>query len=72
MVVAIAGLAGDVYLCHPFLVHAAQSHLGTTPRFLAQLPLYSTEPYQLHGGRRVAHHQFLQHLALDSTTPPHQ
>ncbi|MFE6592569.1 phytanoyl-CoA dioxygenase family protein [Streptomyces sp. NPDC057781] len=41
------GLAGDVYLCHPFLVHAAQPHRGTTPRFLAQPPLYPAEPYQL-------------------------
>lgn len=30
------GRAGDVYLCHPFLVHAAQRHRGTTPRLLAQ------------------------------------
>lgn len=33
------GAAGDVYLCHPFLVHAAQPHRGTRPRFLAQPPL---------------------------------
>jgi Phytanoyl-CoA dioxygenase (PhyH) len=33
------GSAGDVYLCHPFLVHAAQSHRGTAPRFIAQPPL---------------------------------
>ncbi|MGN6418491.1 MAG: phytanoyl-CoA dioxygenase family protein [Pseudobacter sp.] len=33
------GKAGTVYLCHPFLVHAAQSHTGTAPRFLAQPPL---------------------------------
>jgi len=30
------GAAGDVYLCHPFLVHAAQRNRGTTVRFLAQ------------------------------------
>lgn len=30
------GRAGDVYLCHPFLVHAAQRHRGVTPRFVAQ------------------------------------
>lgn len=30
------GRAGDVYLCHPFLVHAGQRHHGTEPRFLAQ------------------------------------
>jgi len=26
------GSAGDVYLCHPFLVHAAQANHGTRPR----------------------------------------
>lgn len=30
------GSPGDVFLCHPFLVHAAQRHRGTTPRVLAQ------------------------------------
>lgn len=30
------GAPGDVYLCHPFLVHAAQRHRGTVPRVLAQ------------------------------------
>jgi Phytanoyl-CoA dioxygenase (PhyH) len=35
--VALAtGRAGDVYLCHPFLVHAAQRHRGREPRFVAQ------------------------------------
>ncbi|MEU4425200.1 phytanoyl-CoA dioxygenase family protein [Actinoplanes sp. NPDC024001] len=39
--VALAtGRAGDVFLCHPFLVHAAQPHHGTRPRFMAQPPLY--------------------------------
>jgi hypothetical protein len=33
------GPAGTAYLCHPFLVHAARRHRGTTPRFLAQPPL---------------------------------
>ncbi|OKJ02901.1 phytanoyl-CoA dioxygenase family protein [Kitasatospora sp. CB01950] len=36
------GRAGDVYLCHPFLIHAAQPHHGTVPRFLAQPALLST------------------------------
>jgi Phytanoyl-CoA dioxygenase (PhyH) len=30
------GVAGDVYLCHPFLVHAAQRNLRGQPRFIAQ------------------------------------
>jgi hypothetical protein len=34
-----AGAAGTVYLCHPFLVHAAQPHRGERPRFMAQPPL---------------------------------
>ncbi|CAM4400639.1 phytanoyl-CoA dioxygenase family protein [Nocardia ninae] len=38
------GRAGDVYLCHPFLVHAAQRHRGTSARFLAQPPLLSRGP----------------------------
>lgn len=37
--VAATGAAGDVYLCHPFLVHSAQPHRGATPRFMAQPPL---------------------------------
>jgi hypothetical protein len=41
------GLAGTVYLCHPFLVHAAQPHRGTRPRFLAQPPLLPSQPFSL-------------------------
>jgi hypothetical protein len=37
--VMATGAAGTVYLCHPFLVHAAQPRHGTAPRFLAQPPL---------------------------------
>lgn len=42
------GEAGTVYLCHPFLVHAAQPHRGSVPRFLAQPPLEPAEPFELH------------------------
>lgn len=41
------GAPGDVYLCHPFLVHAAQPHRGSEPRFMAQPPLYPAQPLQL-------------------------
>lgn len=41
------GEAGTVYLCHPFLVHAAQPHHGTRPRFMAQPPLHAAQPIQL-------------------------
>lgn len=33
------GKAGTIYLCHPFLVHSAQPHTGSTPKFMAQPPL---------------------------------
>jgi hypothetical protein len=46
--VLATGLAGTVYLCHPFLVHAAQPHHGRNPRFMAQPPLFPTEPFQIH------------------------
>lgn len=42
--VSAVGAAGTVYLCHPFLVHAAQPHRGSNPRFLAQPPLLPREP----------------------------
>jgi hypothetical protein len=45
--VLAAGEAGTVYLCHPFLVHAAQPHRGTRPRFMAQPPLVPAEPIRL-------------------------
>lgn len=43
------GFGGTVYLCHPFLAHAAQLHHGTEPRFLAQPPLVSREPFDVYG-----------------------
>jgi len=46
--VALAtGSIGDVYLCHPFLVHSAQQHRGRTPRFMAQPPLLPTQELEL-------------------------
>lgn len=41
------GEAGTVYLCHPFLVHAAQPHRGTRPKFMAQPPLLSSSAFQV-------------------------
>ena len=38
-VVLATGKAGTVYLCHPFIAHAAQKHHGTRPKFMAQPPL---------------------------------
>ncbi|MGJ0117764.1 phytanoyl-CoA dioxygenase family protein [Williamsia sp. MIQD14] len=45
--VLATGAAGDVHLCHPFLVHAAQQHRGTRPRFLSQPGLMLTEQFDL-------------------------
>ena len=45
--VLATGEAGTVYLCHPFLVHAAQPHRGTRPRFMAQPPLLLAESFRL-------------------------
>jgi hypothetical protein len=41
------GKAGTVYLCHPFLIHAAQRHNGSKPRFMSQPPLGHAEPFKL-------------------------
>ncbi len=45
--IAAVGEAGTVYLCHPFLVHAAQINRGDQPRFMAQPPLLPAEALQL-------------------------
>jgi hypothetical protein len=42
------GSAGTVYLCHPFIVHAAQDHHGTTPKFMAQPPLITRKDFNIH------------------------
>ncbi|MDP9093000.1 MAG: phytanoyl-CoA dioxygenase [Actinomycetota bacterium] len=43
---AATGEAGDVWLCHPFVLHAAQRHRGTRVRFMAQPPLTGIEPIE--------------------------
>jgi hypothetical protein len=45
--VLAVGTAGTVYLCHPFLVHAAQPHRGTRVKFMAQPPLPLSVPLVL-------------------------
>jgi hypothetical protein len=46
-VAPVIGSAGDVYLCHPFLVHSATwPHRGAAPRFMAQPSLVSVEPFE--------------------------
>lgn len=41
-VVSATGRIGDVYLCHPFVVHTGTAHHGAVPRFMAQPPLEPT------------------------------
>ena len=43
------GKSGTVYLCHPFLVHAAQRHMGNEPKFMAQPPLLSRCDFDVEG-----------------------
>ncbi|WP_203982894.1 phytanoyl-CoA dioxygenase family protein [Sphaerisporangium rufum] len=38
------GEPGDVFLVHPFTVHAADEHRGTRPRFMAQGPVLLAQP----------------------------
>jgi hypothetical protein len=46
--IVASGEAGTVYLCHPFLIHRAQLHHGSAPRFMAQPPLFPAQPIALH------------------------
>ncbi|ETZ22582.1 phytanoyl-CoA dioxygenase family protein [Pedobacter sp. V48] len=45
--VLAVGKAGTVYLCHPFLVHAAQQHRGALPKFMAQPPLLVSSGFDI-------------------------
>ncbi|MBI5340657.1 MAG: phytanoyl-CoA dioxygenase family protein [Mycolicibacterium rufum] len=38
------GAPGDMYVLHPFTVHAADEHRGSTPRFMSQAPVLLTRP----------------------------
>lgn len=48
------GRAGDVYVCHPFLVHRATwPHRGARPRILAQPGIAHREPFALRDDARA-------------------
>lgn len=49
-----AGRPGDMYLVHPFTVHAADEHRGSEPRFMAQAPVFLTEPVTPEGNNAMA------------------
>jgi Phytanoyl-CoA dioxygenase (PhyH) len=60
------GEAGDVFLCHPFLVHAASwPHRGHQPRIIAQPGVALHEEYPLHE-RPGEQPPPVQHAILDS------
>lgn len=48
------GSAGDVYVCHPFLVHRATwPHRGSAPRLIAQPEIGITDQFSLSGDEPV-------------------
>jgi hypothetical protein len=48
------GRAGDVYVCHSFLVHRATwPHVGSGPRMIAQPEIAHHEPFALRAGSDV-------------------
>jgi hypothetical protein len=51
--VIATGPAGTVYLCHPFIVHAAQPHRGQNPKFMAQPPLLLKNELSIDGDSPV-------------------
>ena len=72
-VVRATGEAGDVYLCHPFLVHRASwPHRGRTPRVMAQPSIWLKEPYALidRRGALPVERAILAGLALPRGSPP--
>ena len=60
------GRAGDVFVCHPFLVHRATwPHRGVTPRIVAQPGVAIHEPFPLTGrGSFPVERAILQALEL--------
>ncbi len=44
------GQAGDIYLCHPFIVHTATwPHRGTAPRTIAQPAVHARDGFAIDG-----------------------
>jgi len=53
-VAGATGQPGDMYLLHPFTVHAADEHRGSTPRFMAQSPILLAKPLSPQGPAALA------------------
>ena len=64
--VLATGKAGTVYLCHPFMVHAAQRHRGTQPKFMAQPPLLLKDDFQFEGEQTYSPVEEAIKIALSS------
>jgi len=63
------GRAGDVFLCHPFLVHAASwPHRGRFPRMIAQPAVALRGEYPLAGSPSPAEQTILAGLGRAATT----
>lgn len=62
--VLATGKAGTVYLCHPFIVHAAQPLRGNAPKFMAQPPLLLKTPYNL--DKQIKDHPPVEQAILDA------
>lgn len=66
--VKATGQAGDVFVCHPFLIHRATwPHRGTRPRIIAQPELGHRQPFALIPGsaRSLVEQTILDALATD-------
>ncbi|MFI9550318.1 phytanoyl-CoA dioxygenase family protein [Nonomuraea endophytica] len=48
------GAPGDVYLLHPYTVHAADEHRGHEPRFMSQGPIMLKQPVDGQGTNALA------------------
>jgi Phytanoyl-CoA dioxygenase (PhyH) len=64
--VLATGKAGTVYLCHPFLAHAAQQHRGTKPKFMAQPPLLFKSGFGFDGSGLCSPVEEVIKIALES------
>ena len=61
------GMAGDVYVCHPFIVHRATwPHRGVSPRIIAQPEIGQRTQFELKAGRPRC---LVEQMILDSLPP---
>lgn len=69
-VVQVTGRAGDVYVCHPFLVHRGpERNRGSAPRLVAQPGIVRHRPFRLEGGRPRPVERAIRTALATSGTP---